>query len=206
MNNFVIVLQFHRNAQSSLLSNEDIDFLTSEHCLTQWAGYSIEERCKLFHRKHINKVVKPAQLAKIYKLCGVKKKAIRYTKQTGPQSPCKYNRTAAQIEDELCESFQEGRLQLFCDEVVFTRSTNQSTDWSRTHQNIALLQKHAFDACTAVIAAVSYEQGIEFLKTYPNSVTTIEFCQYLKNLRKHFDKRPLSLFLDNLSVHRTADV
>ena len=106
---FVITSESCRKTASCLLSNEDIDFLTSEHCLTQWAGYSLEERCKLFHRKHINKTIKPAELAKIYKLCGVKKKAIRYTKVTGPESPCKYDRTAAQIEDELCASHQEGR-------------------------------------------------------------------------------------------------
>lgn len=103
--NFVIASQFYRNLSSSLLSNEDIDFLTSEHCLNQWAGYSLEERCKLFHRKHINKTIKPAELAQIYKLCGVKKKSIRYTKVTGPESPCKYDRTAAQIEDELSASY-----------------------------------------------------------------------------------------------------
>ena len=68
------------------------------------------------------------------------------------------------------------------------------------------MQKHAYDACTAVIASISYEQGVEYIEMYPSSVTIKEFLQYLRNLRKHFAKRPLSLFLDNLSVHRNAEV
>ena len=90
--------------------------------------------------------------------------------------------------------------------MLFTKRTNQSTDWARPYQNTSVLQKSAFDACTAVIASISHEFGVSYYEIHPFSVTTVEFSQYLQNLRKTFGTKPLSLFLDNLAVHRNADV
>ena len=45
-----------------------------------WAGLTLKERCKLFHRKFTNKIIAPMTLWRLYKKNGIKRKAVRKAK------------------------------------------------------------------------------------------------------------------------------
>lgn len=128
------------------------------------------------------------------------------TKPNDPDSKCKYSITPASICEQLSQSAAEGRLILYCDEVCFTKHTNQGTDWSRLHMNISVDQKAAFDAFKAVIASISTEHGVAYCEIHDWAVTKVEFADYLRALRKKFGQRPLCVFIDNLQSHRSPEV
>ena len=107
---------------------------------------------------------------------------------------------------ELVKSEMEGRLYLSCDEVSFTKHTNQRTDWSRMYSNTDVEQRIAFDSYRTVIASISRENGIDYFEIHESAITVVEFGEYLKNLSKWHGKRPLSLQIDNLSSHRHGDI
>ena len=81
------------------LTNSDLNFLVAQTTLIAWAGYSLQERCKLFHRYNISKTITASQLRKVYKQHGVKKKAIRMVKRQKPGSKRKWDITEEQILD-----------------------------------------------------------------------------------------------------------
>jgi len=56
-----------------------IEYLTSEGSLTEWAGFSLQQRCKLFHRRFPEKKLTIYMLRKVYRSIGIKKKKIKNT-------------------------------------------------------------------------------------------------------------------------------
>ena len=59
---------------------EHIEYLTAEATLTLWAGYTLRERAKFFHRKFPDKFISPMVLWRLYKRHGITRKAIRKAK------------------------------------------------------------------------------------------------------------------------------
>ena len=47
--------------------------------MTDWAGYSLEARCRLFHRRFPDKKLTLYRLCKVYREHGIKKKKIKKT-------------------------------------------------------------------------------------------------------------------------------
>ena len=58
-------------------TKEEIEYITSQYTLQMQAPLNLSERCKLFHRNFPNRVVKPKELSKIMKSCGITNKCIK---------------------------------------------------------------------------------------------------------------------------------
>lgn len=154
------------------LSNSDRDFLVNRETLVAWAGYSLQERCKLFHRRDISKTITPSQLRKVYKQSGIKKKAIRMVKRQKPGSKRKWDITEEQILDQLNQSDAEGRRFLCCDETAFNKYTNSKLDWSRPGQNQEVDKRLAETPPLTVIASISNENGVDHYEMHPRAIIT----------------------------------
>lgn len=55
----------------------------------------------------------------------------------------------------------------------------------------------------AVVAAISETRGLMAFSIYPRSINTTRFMEFLKKLRKVAIGAPITVFLDNLAVHKT---
>ena len=50
------------------------------------------------------------------------------------------------------------------------------------------------------------EHGIDHCQIYPHAINANDFLSYLKALRAKHGKRPISLFMDRLNVHKANKV
>ena len=66
-----------KDTDSRKLEQQHVDFLLSQETLTHWAGLTLKERCKLFHRQFLNKIIAVTSLRRLYLKNGVKRKAVR---------------------------------------------------------------------------------------------------------------------------------
>ena len=69
-----------RDTESRRLEQQHIDFLLSHETLRHWAGFTLKQRCKLFHRQFVNKKIAVTSLRRLYLKHGVKRKAVRQEK------------------------------------------------------------------------------------------------------------------------------
>ena len=181
-----------------------IAFLTDSQCLRQWAGYSLPERCVLFHRRFPDRFIKPHQLRKLYMEHGIKKKKVRLIEPTSDLSKAKYKITEASLLAELLQAEATGRIVLYADEQSFTKHSNKATDWSRMHENTSCLQSLAMDKYACVLAAIGHGKGFVKYSLFDQGVTQTDFTAFLRELRTMFGPWPLALMCDNLEVHRAT--
>jgi hypothetical protein len=196
-----------RRAKPVLPNEEQIDFLVSNATLGLWAGYSLLERAALFHRRFADCKITPSTLRAVYHKFGIKKKKVVLVKRTAPLANQRWPTTERDIVRQIEASDREGRILIFCDEVMFTKHTNQARDWSRMHHNIEVEQKKAFTAYRSVIVAISADMGVSNWTIYDRGVCTDDFLEFLRDLRRTHGDLGLTVFLDNLGAHRAnADV
>ena len=74
---------------SRKLSQQHFDFLKSQQTLLSWAGLTLEERCKMFHRKFPDKILSPVRLFRIYRVNSIRRKAVKRFKQGSPTQASK---------------------------------------------------------------------------------------------------------------------
>ena len=58
----------------------------------------------------------------------------------------------------------------------------------------------------AVVAAISADQGMDAIMVFESAVTKDSFIEFLEYLRELNGRKKLVIFLDNLRVHKTAEV
>ena len=56
---------------------------------------------------------------------------------------------------------------------------------------------------TAVIAAITSEHGLLYYECFDRSVNVDKFRDYIDHLRAKLGRREATIFMDNLSVHRS---
>ena len=96
---------------------------------------------------------------------------------------------------------KSGKPLYFADEVMFTKSTNQLTEWSAECDNVCIDQQKAYTSYVAVIAAIGFQRGVECVYMLDDPVTIPSFTHYLSLLSKRVGGKPIALFLDNLGSH-----
>ena len=69
-----------RDTESRRLEQQHLEFLLSQETLRLWAGFTLKQRCKLFHRYFINKKIAVTSLRRLYLKHGIKRKAVRQEK------------------------------------------------------------------------------------------------------------------------------
>ena len=88
----------------------------------------------------------------------------------------------------------ENRKIVYLDETNFTKLAFQNKDWSRSNENLHVDQRDIYTGYRSVIASISEENGIEFIKIYSTAITSDLFIRYLKQLSNRNKNQPLALF------------
>lgn len=192
-----------RNREVTKLEQHHIDFLTSYKTLEDWAGFTLKWRTKLFHRRFPDKRIAVTCLRRLYLKHGIKRKKVRQEKHMPQHARLQYQANCRLTRLALERAEQASRLIVYLDEIVFSKSSVISRDWSARNSNLAVDQTMIYTGYTAVIASMTKEKGIGPLKLYPKALTAEEFIEFLKELRREYGRRPLSLFMDNLYVHKS---
>lgn len=86
-----------------------------------------------------------------------------------------------------------------------TKSTIPTHEWSLPKREFQIDLSKYHKKTYAGIVAISFEGGVELIKVYEKSINQDKFISYLKDIRQKHPFRKLSLFMDNLSVHRAKN-
>ena len=137
---------------------------------------------------------------------GIKYKSVVVKKQIPPNS---VERSQNQL--NVAWRMLSGALNLgwriaFCDELVFSRATNQKRDWALKYSNTRIDQTRAYTSYVSVIAAVSADRGVDLIQIEEGAVNIQSFLRYVQRLRPRHRGVPLLLYLDNLAIHRSVAV
>ena len=185
-----------------MLDEEHIAFLTAQETLISWAGRTLAERAKLFHRRFPNKWIKPRALLRLYGKHGIRKKRVRLAKDYKPHKAEEYEALRLEARDELQGMFDVGIKVVFIDEVVFTSKTCQMRDYSNRHLNVRIGQAKLDCPYLSVIASISTDGNVELLQMREGAVDDERFEEYIRALEEQNRNVPLCLFMDNLAVHK----
>ena len=164
------------------------------------------DRCKLFHRRFPDKKLNETLLRRVYRIHGVKKKALRWKKRPKANTLKQYGKLKEQLREEINATVVAGFDILWLDECMFTRKTVPLIEWSNKLTNIEVEEETINEPAYALLMAVSDHSGVELAKVYKKSVNIEKFLKYVEELRAKTEGRKIALFMDNLSVHRSKKV
>jgi len=187
-----------RNREVTKLEQHHIDFLTSYKTLEDWAGFTLKFRTKLFHRQFTDKQIAVTCLRRLYLKHGIKRKKVRQEKHMPENARSQFQTNCGLTRLALEQAEQANRLIVYLDEIVFSKSSVMSRDWSAKNSNLAVDQAMIYTGYTAVIASMTKEKGIGPYMIYPKALTATEFIDFLKELRREYGRRPLSILMDQL--------
>ena len=94
---------------------------------------------------------------------------------------------------------------IYFDETVFTFSTFRSKGWAHNRDRIRVDDSKLKVTTLAVIAAISEEHGLIDYVVHPKAINTEVFVAFITQIAEKLGGGDFSLFLDNLSVHKTKD-
>ena len=57
----------------------------------------------------------------------------------------------------------------------------------------------------ASIAAISWQNGMDLVQFYPDSVNKVKFAKFIDVLREKYPEPKIAIFMDRLSVHMSKD-
>ena len=103
------------------LTEDHINFLTSQETLRAWAGLPATERVKLFHRRYPDRRVSPQRLYKIYKDHKIKRKLVKSSKQVDPTNLTRYVEQVNTLRQEVLDAIRAELPIVFQDETYFTK-------------------------------------------------------------------------------------
>ena len=103
-------------------------------------------------------------------------------------------------------AYDENRKVIWLDEIMFTKSVNALTEWSKRKQNFSIPCESLGAKYTAVCAAISEGFGFELFTLYDDAVNHELFIKFLEKLVEINPGKRLAVFMDNLSAHTKIEV
>ena len=167
------------------------------------AGFSLAERVSLITRHYPGKLITAAQLRAHYRARGIKRKFVRQVKVIPRDKQGERERERRSLIRKLDSFRRSGRKVIYLDEVVFSKLSIPKVEWSNRGHNITVDEARVRTGYVAVCAAITEGDGLEGLALQRKAFNTFEFCQFLYWLAFMNNYRPLAIFMDNLSVHRS---
>ena len=108
--------------------------------------------------------------------------------------------------EDVEQAKREGRLIIYMDEINFTKRSLKLREWSTKNANLTVDQKDVYVGYRSVIASMTEEHGIGLIKIHEQACCGEDIRDYLRQLRQKVGSRPVSLFADNLYIHKTPEV
>ena len=113
------------------------------------------ERCVLFHRQFPERRLNPTLLRKVYRMFGIKKKAIVYTKVLKPHIANKIGELKEQLRTKVATVKSEGYEVVYADECCFTRQSVAKGEWTRPRNNVEIDMTFLNDQAWSLLLGVS---------------------------------------------------
>ena len=136
----------------------------------------------------------------------MKRKKVRKEKYKPGHVLINFNNRKSECITALNRAEAEHRKLIFFDEICFTKRSFQSQDWSVKGDHQHVDQNNIFTGYRTVIASVSRERGLEYIRIYRTAIKAEQFIGYLQQLRRNNGGKSLAIFMDNLAVHRDKTV
>ena len=92
---------------------------------------------------------------------------------------------------------------IWVDEIMFTKTTNLSHEWSKRTKNVHVPCEAMGTRYTAVIAAISEGCGFEYIELHDRAIDENLFSAFLYNLHAINKKNKIVVVMDNLGAHKT---
>ena len=103
---------------------------------------------------------------------------------------------------DIEQAKREKRLIVYIDEILFSKRSIRLWEWSNKNSNLTVNQPDLYVGFRSVIAAMTEENGIGLIKIHDTACTGEDFRDFLIQLRSKVRKRPVSLFMDNATIHK----
>ena len=174
--------------------------------LRAWAGRGLRERAVLFQRCFPDRSITHWQLRRIYKANGIKRKVIRVTHMPANKNDGRYDHLIDAMRSKVQYAVNASRKLLFIDEVCFTKHTQKTCEWSNKRHNIFIPCESMHVKFHAVIAAISYDVGVEHFVVLDEAANHESFAEFAHVLFKKYEGEEITVVLDNLAVHFHDDV
>lgn len=160
----------------------------------------------MFHRTFPEIKFSASSLHRLYNKFGVRFKYIKRGKKVIDYN----NQYYFNLFQEMFQAVKRTRLRdkklVWIDEAVFTFNTFSKRAWSAKFSNIVIKDCDAKIKTMALIAAISEDGGLEAYSIHPRSINSEDFIAFIQMLSAKFHGIEFSMFMDNLSVHKTKEV
>jgi len=183
-----------------------VAFLTSMHTLEQWAGLTMKQRTVLFHRRFPDKRIAITTLRRLYLRHGIRRKKVRLEKTMAQRTRRNFAQNCQRLLEEMAQAEREDRLLVFADEILFTKRALKLREWSARNSNLTVDQEEVYVGYRAALASMTAEKGFCLATTAENPIKEPEFMAHINRLRARAGRRPIALFMDNLWVHKNAEI
>ena len=107
---------------------------------------------------------------------------------------------------EMEQAEREGRILVFADETLFTKRALKQREWSAKNTSLTVDQEDVYVGYRAALASMTAEKGMLLVHVHEHPVKEPEFRAHLSKLRTRAGRRPIALFMDNLWVHKNAEI
>ena len=176
------------------------------HTLEEWSGIPMKQRTVLFHRRFPDKRIAVTTLRRLYLRHGIRRKRVRLEKTMTQRVRKNFVQNCQRLLEELEEVEREGRLLVFADETLFTKRAVILREWSARSTNLSMDQEELYVGYRSALVSMTVEKGIRLVHIYEHPIKEAEFCAHVSKLRIMAKRRPLALLMDNLWVHKNAEV
>lgn len=76
-------------------------------------------------------------------------------------------------------AWNKGSKVVYIDECMFTRASVPKSEWCLRNRNLTISDKKLNEPTLALLAGISFEEGLEYCKIYKKSVNIPKFKDYL---------------------------
>ena len=157
----------------------------------------------LFKRRFSNVHITIYKLRKLYRTHKIKKKKIRKVKTHNTNTEFNILEAFIHVAEDLRSAILQGFQIVQIDEMMVTKNTLPTHDWSKLNHNTSIDIAKTNITPIAVVGAVSREDGINLIMTFPKSLNIKKFKVFLEQLRSKYPFSNMILMMDNLSLHKS---
>ena len=188
------------------LGPEHLHFLIDMHTLEQWSGLTMKQRTVLFHRRFTDKRIAVTSLRRLYLRHGIRCKKIRLEKTMSQRVRRHFVQHCQDLLAEMEQAKRDGCTIVFADETLFTKRALKQREWSAKNTNLTADQQDVYVGYRSALASMTAEKGMLLVHIYERPIKAPEFCAHLMKIRSKAGVKPIALFMDNLWVHKNAEV
>ena len=166
----------------------------------------MQQRTVLFHRRFTDKRIAVTSLRRLYLSHGIRCKKVRLEKTMTQRVRRNFVQNCQSLLAQMEQADREGCIMVFADEICFTKRSLKLREWSSKNTNLTVDQEDVYVGYRAALASMTAEKGICLVHIYEEPVKEPQFCAHLMKLRSKAGDKSIALFMDNLWVHKNAQV